>query len=384
MTGPVRVALMGLGQRGLQHLRALWALQEKGAVQLTTLADAFASNLAAAKLQEYVPGFRPAGILHTTSFDALLGQEQDVLYICIPPNLHQGQVLRAAQAGLHLFIEKPMSLFLDEALEMEAAIQEAGILSTVGFQQRYDGRHEAIRKLLSEGRQPLMACYTFHGPLEGHNVKHHKTELHGGPRNRVWTANRNWSGMTVVEGGIHPLDLWRFWFGDVAWVQAHYQHRPAHEVLDDADNPYTYSVLFGFANGVIGSMTLSRLRKVYASHSDHQVLWTDGRAVIEREGVSVFHYDGSYPPPQPPPDGSTARSLYTGSGGDDTFAISQAFIQAVAENRPQLVRSPFCDAMNSLAAVLAANVSDALAGERVDVQQLLTEGRYADFRQKPQ
>ncbi len=384
MTRPVRVALMGLGQRGLQHLRALWNLQERGEVKLTTLADAFASNLDQSKISNYVEGFRADGIVLTTDFDELLAQEQDALYICIPPNLHAGEVLRAARAGLHLFVEKPMSLFLDEALEMEAVIRETGVISTVGFQQRFDGRHEAIYNLLRDGKRPLMACYTFHGPLEGHNVKHHQTELHGGPRNRIWTANRAWSGMTVVEGGIHLLDLWRYWFGDVEWVQAHYQHRPQDEIYDDADNPYTYSVQFGFAGGAIGSLTLSRLRKVYASHMDHQVLWTEGRAEIADDGVTIYQYDGPYPPSQPPAQEAVRKLLFQGRGGDDTFAISELFIQAISVGRPDLIRSPFGDAMNSLAAVIAANVSDDLGGARVNVDELLYSTRYAAHRRKPQ
>ena len=67
MTQPVRVALMGLGQRGLQHLKSLWALQAQGAVRLSALADAFTANLAADKIRNYVEGYRPDGILHTTS-----------------------------------------------------------------------------------------------------------------------------------------------------------------------------------------------------------------------------------------------------------------------------------------------------------------------------
>ena len=383
MTQPVRVALMGLGQRGLQHLKSLWALQAQGAVRLSALADAFTANLAADKIRNYVDGYRPEGILHTTRFEELLSQELDVLYVCIPPNVHSGEVVRAAQSGLHLFVEKPMSLYLDEALEMEAAIDEAGVLSTAGFQQRFDGRHEAVHRHFLEGRCPLMASYTYHGPLEGHNVKHHQTELHGGPGNRVWTANRAWSGMTVVEGGIHLLDLWRYWFGDVEWVQAHYQHRPDDEVIDGADNPYTYSALFGFAGGAVGTMTLSRLRKVYADFMDHQVLWTEGRAEICWEGVTMYEYDGPYPPSQPPPQGAVTKTLYEGRGGDDTFAISKVFMRAIAENRPELIRSPFGDAMNSLAAVIGANVSDELGGERVYVDQLLNADRFAAFRQKP-
>ena len=383
MTQPVRVALMGLGQRGLQHLKSLWALQSQGAVRLTALADAFTANLAADKIRNYVEAYRPDGIVHTTSFEELLSQDQDVLYVCIPPNVHSGEVVRAAQAGLHLFVEKPMSLYLDEAMEMEAAIDEAGVLSTAGFQQRFDGRHEAVHSHLREGRRPLMASYTYHGPLEGHNVKHHQTELHGGPGNRVWTANRAWSGMTVVEGGIHLLDLWRYWFGDVEWVQAHYQHRPVDEVIDGADNPYTYSALFGFAGGAVGTMTLSRLRRVYADYMDHQVLWTEGRAEICWECVTIYQYDGPYPPAQPPPQGAVTKTLYEGRGGDDTFAISKVFMRAIAENRPELIRSPFGDAMNSLAAVIGANISDELGGERVDIEQLLSADRFASFRQKP-
>lgn len=383
MTGPVRVALMGLGQRGLQHLKSLWTLQEQGVVRLVALADAFDANLDTQKIRNYVQGFQPDGILHTTDFGALMGREPVALYVCIPPNVHSGEVVRAAEAGLHLFVEKPMSLYLDEALEMEAAIGASGVLSTAGFQQRFDGRHEAVHGLLRAGRRPLMACYTYHGPLEGHNVKHHQTELHGGPGNRVWTANRAWSGMTVVEGGIHLLDLWRYWFGDVEWVQAHYQHRPEDDVHDEADNPYSYSALFGFACGAIGTMTLSRLRKVYADHMDHQVLWTEGRAEISHEGVTAYHYNGPYPPPQRPPLGAVTETLYEGRGGDDTFVISRVFTQAIAEGRPELIRSPFGDAMNSLAAVIGANVSDELGGERVDLEELLRAEKFAAFRRKP-
>ena len=130
-------------------------------------------------------------------------------------------------------------------------------------------------------------------------------------------------------------------------------------------------------------MTLSRLRKVYADHMDHQVLWTEGRAEISWEGVTAYEYKGAYPPAQPPLQDAVAKTLFKGRGGDDTFAISRVFVQAIAEGRPELIRSPFGDAMNSLAAVIGANVSEELGGERVDVDRLLSEDRFAAYRQKP-
>ncbi len=379
---PVRIGMLGLGQRGLQHLRAVYQLQQEGLAQIVILADAFPANIEPAKLQKFVPGLPTDEIQLTTDVDALLNSDIDALYLSIPPNVHKGEVVRAAQKGIHLFVEKPMSLFLDEALAMERAIADAGILATVGFQQRFDVRHDAVKTYLAD-KQPVMVSYTRHGPLEGHSTKHTPTEAVGGPGNRVWTANRAWSGMTVVEGGIHPLDVWRYWFGDVEWVQATYSHRPPQEIFDGADNPYAYNVLFGFKNGVVGNLILSRLRRVYQSYGEEQILWNEGRIELTDDAVIAYHYDGPYPPTANPTAAELRHEVELPRGENTTLAIARAFVIAVAENDPSRIRSPFPDAMNSLAAVLGANVSDELGGVRVQLDDLLYGDDFARFRQKP-
>ena len=383
MTEPVRVAVVGLGQRGLQHLRALWTLQEQGVAQIVALVDAFEANLDEEKIGRYVPGFRYGECLASTGYEqALATSAPDAVYLCIPPNVHAGQVEHAAAAGIHLFVEKPMSLYLDQALGMQRAIADAGVLSAVGFQQRFDQRHEAVREYLADKRV-VMATYTIHAPLEAHNVKHMPTEDSGGPVNRVWTASQAWSGTTLVEAGIHPLDLWRYWFGDVEWVQGNYVQRPAQEIVDGADNPYAYAVTFGFANGAIGNMTISRLRRVFHTFLDHQILWNEGRLVLEGDRTVAYHYDGEYPPAKPPTAEEVTHVVDRSERGDTDLAISASFLQAIADNSPARVRSPFDDAMNSLEAVLAANVSDALGGERVQLAELRDGERYRAFREAP-
>lgn len=378
---PIRIALLGLGQRGLQHLKALWTLHQEGLAEVVALGDAFIQNLDEAKIRRYIPDFQTGQITLSSDFSALLDVKPDAMYICLPPNVHNGEVIQAAQEGIHLFVEKPMSLFLDEALEMDAAISEAKIISTVGFQQRFDVRHEAMQHFLTD-KTPIMAQYLFHAPFEAHNVKHTHTETQGGPTNRVWTANRAWSGGTVVEGGIHPLDLWRYWLGDVVWTQATYIHRPPEEVFDGADNPYAYSVNFGFECGAVGSMTLSRLRKVYATQSLHQVLWSEGHLRLEGNEVAVYHYNGDYPPAKPPSSESVRSLLPLSEPQDTTLAIARAFVTAVAQEDASLVRSTFSDAMNSLTAVIAANVSDEMGGVKVYLKELLSGPEYAQYRVK--
>lgn len=365
MSFPVKVGVVGLGQRGLQHLAALVRLQAEGLVQVTALCDALPANLEPAKLQSFVPDLDPAAVHCTTQFTDLLAPATcQALFLAIPPNLHKDEVVSAATAGLHLMVEKPMSLHMEQALQMEAAIQAAGILACCGFQQRFDPRHEAVHAYVS-ARRAVMATYAFHAPLELHDAKHTDTQHLGGPVNRVWAASQAWSGTTMVEAGIHLLDLWRYWFGEVEWVQAAYVPRAAEDIVDQADNPYAYSAQFGFAQGAIGSLVLSRLRRVYNVMTDHRIFCTESQIAIAPDRVTAYHYDGVYPPePTPHPD-AVAQVLWSGRRQEGTYPFARAFVLAVGEQDPTAIRSPFPDSMHSLASVLAANVSHEQEGRRI-------------------
>ncbi len=383
MSQSTRVGIIGLGQRGLQHLGALWKLRSEGLVEIAALIDAFEDNLAETKIQGYVNGFRIDGIHTSTDFrETLSALSLDAVYFALPPGVHNGEVIQAANAGVHIFAEKPMSLYLNEAIEMERVIRENGVISTAGFQQRYDSRYEAVHKFLAD-KQPVMTTMIVNGSLEGHSVKHTKTETLGGPSNRVWTANAEWSGATVVEGGIHQTDLMRYWFGDVSWVEASYIHRDPSDIVDGGDNPYAYSVRYGFECGCIANLILSRLRQTYYSDGYESVLWTHGHLKFEGNDVVAYYYDGPYPPAQTPSEESVRHPLPTSSPVDPTEGISRAFLKAIETGDSDQLRSTFTSSMNSLAAVLGANVSDQLDGERIYLKDLLVDERYDRFRRKP-
>ena len=116
MSQPTRVAILGLGQRGLQHLRALWKLQNEGLVKIAALIDVFGDNLAEAKIQKYVNGFHIDDLHTSTDFgETLTEMPLDAIYFALPPGVHNGEIIQAADAGVHIFAEKPMSLYLNEA-----------------------------------------------------------------------------------------------------------------------------------------------------------------------------------------------------------------------------------------------------------------------------
>lgn len=383
MSQRTRVAILGLGQRGLQHLGALWKLQSEGFVKIAALIDVFEDNLAEAKIQKYVEGFQIDGIHASTDFeDTLADLALDAIYFALPPGVHDSEIIQAANAGVHIFAEKPMSLYLNEAVEMERAIQENDVISTAGFQQRYDARYEAVHDFLAD-KQPIMTTMVVNGALEGHSIKHTKTETLGGPTNRVWTANYEWSGATVVEGGIHQTDLMRYWFGDISWVEANYVHRDASDIVDGGNNPYAYSVRYGFECGCIANLILSRLRKTYYNDGYESILWTHGHLKFEGNDVVAYYYDGPYPPAETLSTEAVRHLLPMPPRVDPTEQISRAFLSAIGVGNSDQLRSTFASSMNSLAAVLGANASDQLDGERIYLKDFLVDVKYDRFRRKP-
>lgn len=371
MASPPTVGILGIGQRGLQHLAALWRLQDMGLVRIAALGDAHEPNLEEAKIRRFVPDYRQENIHRYAAFDALLASaELDALYVCIPPNLHNGEVIAAAARGLHLFVEKPMSLDLAEAQSMNAAIDRSGVIAAVGFQERYDAWHTAMRDYL-RGKRIVMATMVRAGNVESHAVKHTPTEALGGPASRIWTAYQAWSGNTVVEAGIHQTDLLRYWCGEITSVQARYVPRPPDLAATEGDNPLAYSVAYTFANGAVGHLIMSRLARVFHQESYLHVLWDHGHLGVEATGPVAYFHDGAYPPAAVPAPDSLRHPLPVGARGDPTLEVSRAFVQAVAQADPALVRSPFADALRSLAAVLGANASAARGGERVSTAALL-------------
>ena len=377
----INIGIVGLGQRGLQHLNALWQLDE---ARIVALCDPFPENLDEAKLQKFVNGFSLDEIRTYGTFTELLaGGGFDALYFAIPPSLHQGELIQAARKGIHLFAEKPVSLYLDEMLEMERAIRESGIIATVGFQQRHDNWHIGVRDFLADKRL-LMMTHVINSTLESHSTKHTHTETVGGPQNRIWTANRDWSGTTVVEAGIHQTDLMRFWAGDIAWTEARYLHRASDDIEDGGDNPDAYSVTYGFKSGMIANLILSRLRKTFWGDSYQDIMWDRGHLKLAAEGPIAYYYDGPYPPPGGQVDPQALRhDLDLGPRNDSTLEIARAFVQSVREQSTSPLLNTFSSSINSHAAVLGANISDQLGGKRVILEDLLYSDEYRATREKP-
>ena len=115
---PIGIALVGCGQIAGVHLRAIAALQGQATLVRTVDADADRAAKAATA--------HGASHWGTDLDEALADERVDAAVMCLPHDLHRDFAVKAAQAGKHVLMEKPMAL--DEA-EAKAMVEAAESLA---------------------------------------------------------------------------------------------------------------------------------------------------------------------------------------------------------------------------------------------------------------
>lgn len=71
-------------------------------------------------------------------------KDVDAVYICLPNHLHAEFTLRAAEAGKHVIVEKPIATSIDDAQRMVAACHSAGVKLAVGYRLRFNQLHRTV------------------------------------------------------------------------------------------------------------------------------------------------------------------------------------------------------------------------------------------------
>ena len=330
----LKLGFIGVGwiaQRS--HLPGLVPLVESGEVVLQAFCDANEETLreAAAKY-----GVERTYADHHTMLER---EALDALYVLIPPTLHTDAELLAAERGLALFVEKPQTLDLAQARRFEAAIRRSGIVSQVGFMTRYYPAAEAVREILAD-RIP----------------RHANIQLfYSGAPLRYWTSRWELCGGSFVENTIHMVDFLRYLYGDIAQASAFYLDRKPGEEQGPMNLPHAYVVNYRFAGGVAANCTTSRCL-TDAGVTRREVLLVSEGSLIEWTPQRILE---------------NGRVVWEQEAAGDPFALqARAFVQAVRAGNPQAVRSPYAEAFNSLAAVLAANSSALKGGELTCVEGL--------------
>jgi len=182
------------------------------------------------------------GFLVNGDYEAVLTDPAiDAIVLATRNSEHAGQVLRAAAAGKHVYVEKPFTLSRESADAVARACAEAGVTLAVGFNRRFRPAVIDFKSAIDKGRigDMLHVEGNFSGPT------FHRTPADS------WRAARDDNpagGMS--PRGIHVLDLMIDAFGEIAEVCAVSERRAVSIEVDD-----TTFMLLRFRSGVTGYLS---------------------------------------------------------------------------------------------------------------------------------
>ena len=136
------VGIVGSGGMGGHHSRSLDKIDSARIVACADISEPTRAKLAEAHAIENVfEDYR----------DLLAMDEVEAVFVCLPTFLHRDAVVAAAEAGKHVFCEKPISMSLKSAQEMIDACDRAGVKLMVGFVRRFDHFWGKMRDIVSSG-----------------------------------------------------------------------------------------------------------------------------------------------------------------------------------------------------------------------------------------
>ncbi|MEU9106026.1 Gfo/Idh/MocA family oxidoreductase [Streptomyces xanthophaeus] len=143
----VTLAVVGAGDRGSAHAR--WALAHPERARVVAVAEP-----RTARRERFAADHAlPAGAAVSDWRElAARGRVADAVLICTLDREHLEPVLEFAALGHHIMLEKPMALTEDECRRIVAAVEEAGVILSVGHVLRYTPYTRALKEVLASGR----------------------------------------------------------------------------------------------------------------------------------------------------------------------------------------------------------------------------------------
>ena len=180
------------------------------------------------------------GVPWTTSIEEVLANPEISAVIVATPNFtHADVVVQAAQAGKHVFCEKPLALSVADCDRMIAATDSAGVALCVGQVLRYYPVFTQIKSLLDAGTigQPFAVRIS---------------RLGGWGETQPWRQRRESCGGPLFEINAHELDYMRYLLGEPEVVYATGSQLVQHGV-DFEDTAFVSVRFAGGAHGVLHS-----------------------------------------------------------------------------------------------------------------------------------
>ncbi|HFY3911829.1 TPA: D-chiro-inositol-2-dehydrogenase IolG2 [Salmonella enterica subsp. enterica serovar Typhimurium] len=264
----LRCGVIGLGRVGKMHVENMYLLPQ---LDIICAADYFIEEMSDWLYSVNITsGYK--------NYQELLQRDDiEAVFIFTSTDMHEEIVTAAAQAGKHIFCEKPLSMNEDEQASMAVLrkVKEKGVTLQVAFNRRFDPQFHEVFELVRSGKigRPQMIKITSRDP---DLLPHDLIKRIGG---------------LIFDFTMHDIDMARFMMQDEVsevYVKGNTLIDPSLKNIDDVD---TLAVMLTFRNGGYALIDNSR-RAVYGYDQRVEVFGSEGMAYadnVSESTVKVFN-----------------------------------------------------------------------------------------------
>jgi len=312
----IRIGVIGLGNMGRIHARTI--LEDKVPdLQLTAVTDAVAKASESMPEVPFLP--TPEAMIASGKVDAVL--------IATPHFSHTTIGVAALEAGLHVLVEKPISVHKADAEKLIAAHTNPKQVFAAMFNQRTDPYYVAIRELVRDGTL---------GPLRRINWT-----ITNWFRTAAYYASGSWRATWEGEGGgillnqcPHNLDLYSWMFGQPQRVRAFCQFGRYHdiEVEDDVTGYFEHQ------DGTTATFIASTgeapgTNRLEVAAENGRLIMENDKLVFTQNEMPMSEFCRTTKELFSAPK-TTEKIIELSGHGDQHIGILRNFVGAIAEGKP--------------------------------------------------
>lgn len=248
----LNIAICGLGRYGTLLAKGL---EETSYCRLAGIITGTPAKAKSWKKKYQIPD---ANIYNYQNFDQIKDNKDiDMVYVVLPNSMHKEYTIRAAKAGKHVIVEKPMALNAKECQEMIDVCGNAKVQLAVGYRLHYEPHHIEITRL---GQDKVFGQVRLIEASLGYNMGnmpaddwHFKKALSGGG--------------PLMNLGVYCIQSNRYVLGEEPIsVTAQYGHKFSPELNKEVEESITWQL--NFPSGAVGTSSTTTncsIDRFYAS-----------------------------------------------------------------------------------------------------------------------
>lgn len=226
----LKAAVIGAGWAGKMHAQAYKISPNANLIGVSDIAEDRAKAIG-----------KELGVFHTADYEALFKKGAQIVSIATPPFTHFEIAKSLMERGVHVLVEKPITIDLGEAQELVELADRGGAKLMVGFSERFHIGFSAVKKRMKQIGKPYMARGWW---------------MHRAASSKGWIWDVKKSGGTIVDLGTFLIDLFRWFFNsEVRMVEC----RSGNFVFEDAESEDTALMMLKFKTGAFASIDVSRV-----------------------------------------------------------------------------------------------------------------------------